>query len=161
MHIDEINELGNFELISEAPEGMFKTKAKSFSQRAKNASQYMYLVFVQQKNLMEKNPENLMKAMAHFEFFYMEQLRKKKKSISGFKEKWPNIPAYIKKDIKSLYSLNQARKSMRESMGLTIDDNVEDALDRYMLMHDFLSQAKKETIKLNSQQKNSEKIVKN
>ena len=102
---------------------------------------------------MEKNPENLMKAMAHFEFFYMEQLRKKKKSIAGFKEKWPNIPAYIKKDIKSLYSLNQARKSMRESMGLTIDDNVEDALNRYMLMHDFLSKAKKETIKLNSQQK--------
>ena len=69
MHIDEINELGNFELITVAPEGMFKTKGKSFSQRAKNASQYMYLVFVQQKNLMEKNPENLMKAMAHFEFF--------------------------------------------------------------------------------------------
>ena len=38
-------------------------------------------------------------------------------------------------------------------MGLTIDDNVEDALNRYMLMHDFLSQAKKETIKLNTQQK--------
>ena len=162
MHIDEISELGNFDLITEAPEGMFKTKGKSFSQRAKNASQYMYLVFVQQKNLMEKNPENLMKAMAHFEFFYMEQLRKKKKSIAGFKEKWPNIPAYIKKDIKSLYSLNQARKSMRESMGLTIDDNVEDALNRYMLMHDFLSKAKKETIKLNSLQKrlrkNSKKL---
>ena len=46
---------------------------------------------------------------------------------------------------------------MRESMGLTIDDNVEDALDRYMLMHDFLSQAKKETIKLNSQQKKTQK----
>ena len=52
---------------------------------------------------MEKNPENLMKAMGHFEFFYMEQLRKKKKSINTFKEKWPKIPSYVKKDIKSLY----------------------------------------------------------
>ena len=83
MHIDEIEELGNFEIITEAPDGMFKTKGKSFSQRAKNASQNMYLVFVKQKNLMEKNPENLMKAMGHFEFFYMEQLRKKKKNVKN------------------------------------------------------------------------------
>ena len=162
MHIDEIKELGNFEIITEAPEGMFKTNGKSFSQRAKNASQNMYLVFVQQKNLMEKNPENLMKAMGHFEFFYMEQLRKKKKNLAKFKEKWPNIPSYIKKDIKSLYSLNQARKSMRESMGLTLKDDVQDVLKRYMLMHDFLSQAKKETIKLSSKEKklrkNSKKL---
>ena len=162
MHIDEIKELGNFEIITEAPEGMFKTNGKSFSQRAKNASQNMYLVFVQQKNLMEKNPENLMKAMGHFEFFYMEQLRKKKKNLAKFKEKWPNIPSYIKKDIKSLYSLNQARKSMRESMGLTLKDDVQDALKRYMLMHDFLGQAKKETIKLSSKEKklrkNSKKL---
>ena len=162
MHIDEISELGSFEPITDAPDGMFKTKGKSFSQRAKNATKYMYLIFVQQKNLMEKNPENLMKAMGHFEFFYMEQLRKKKKSIKTFKEKWPNIPSYVKKDIKSLYSLNQARKSMRESMGLTLEDDVVDALDRYMLMHNFLSQAKKETLKLNSKQKklrkNSKKL---
>ena len=162
MHIDEIGELGNFELITEAPDGMFKTKGKSFSQRSKNASQNMYLVFVQQKNLMEKNPENLMKAMGHFEFFYMEQLRKKKKNLVKFKEKWPDIPSYIKKDIKSLYSLNQARKSMRESMGLTLKDDVQDALKRYMLMHDFLAQAKKETIKLSNKEKklrkNSKKL---
>jgi hypothetical protein len=162
MHIDEIEELGNFEIITEAPEGMFKTKGESFAQRAKNASQNMYLVFVQQKNLMEKNPENLMKAMGHFEFFYMEQLRKKKKNLAKFKEKWPDIPSYIKKDIKSLYSLNQARKSMRESMGLTLEDDVQDALKRYMLMHDFLGQAKKETIKLSSKEKklrkNSKKL---
>ena len=161
MHIDEIEELGNFEIITEAPEGMFKTKGKSFAQRAKNASQNMYLVFVQQKNLMEKNPENLMKAMGHFEFFYMEQLRKKKKNLAKFKEKWPDIPSYIKKDIKSLYSLNQARKTMRESMGLTLEDDVQDALNRYMLMHNFLSQAKKETVKLLPQEKKLRKNSKN
>ena len=163
MHIDEINELGTFKMIKEAPEGMFKV-GKSFTHRAKLSSQKMYLIFVQQKNLMEKNPENLMKAMGYFEFFYMEQLRKKKKNLAAFKEKWPNIPKYIKKDIKSLYSLNQARKSMRESMGLTLEDDTQVALKRYMLMHDFLSQAKKETVKLSSNEKklrkNSKKLNK-
>ena len=38
---------------------------------------------------------------------------------------------------KSLYSLNQARKTMRESMGLTLNDDVQVALQRFMLMHDF------------------------
>jgi hypothetical protein len=42
---------------------------------------------------------------------------------------------------------------MRESMGLTLNDDVHVALKRYMLMHNFLSKAKKRTIKLNSEQK--------
>ena len=162
IHIDEIHELGNFEMITEAPEGMFKTKSKHFSPKVKEASENMYSVFVQKKGLMEKYPENLMKAMGHFEFFYMEQLRKKQKNITRFREKWPNIPNSVKKDVKSLYSLNQARKTMRESMGLTLNDDVQDALQRYMLMHDFLSQAKKETVKLNNREKklrkNSKKL---
>ena len=162
MHIDELYELGTFKLITQAPDGMFKTKSKHFSPKVKEASENMYSVFVQKKGLMEKYPENLMKAMGHFEFFYMEQLRKKQKNISRFKEKWPNIPNSIKKDIKSLYSLNQARKTMRESMGLTLNDDIQDALERYMLMHNFLSQAKKETVKLNNKEKklrkNSKKL---
>jgi len=153
MHINELQDLGNFTLITEAPEGMFDTKSEHFSPKVKEAQQKMYLTFVRNKGLMEKYPENLFKAMGYFEFFYMEQLRKKKKNISKFKEKWPNIPHYVKKDIKSLYSLNQARKTMRESMGLTLNDDVDVALERYMLMYNFLSQAEKETVKLSSEEK--------
>ncbi len=40
---------------------------------------------------------------------------------------------------------------MRESMGLTLSDDVDVALERFMLMHNFLSQAKKETVKLTSE----------
>ena len=127
---------------------MFKSAHKSFKSKAKKSMTDMYLVFVQQKNLMEKNPENLMRAMGYFEFFYLDQLDKKKKAIKGFKEKYPNIPYYIKKDIKSLFSLNQAKKSMRESMGLTLDDNPEKALEYYMAMYNFLSKAEKITNKL-------------
>ena len=159
IHINEIDKFGTFKMIEDAPEGMFKV-GKSFTQRAKYSSEKVYLIFVQQKNLMEKNPENLMKAMGYFEFFYMEQLKKKKKNLTRFKKKWPNISTSIRKDMKSLYSLNQARKSMRESMGLTLNDDVQDALKRYMLMHDFLSQAKKETIKLTKQEKELRKFSK-
>jgi len=92
----------------------------------------------------------------------MEQLRKKQKNIAKFRETWPNISNSVRKDIKSLYSLNQARKTMRESMGLTLSDDVDVALERFMLMHNFLLQAKKETIKLTSEdkylRKNSKKL---
>ena len=162
MHINELQELGNFVAITEAPEGMFKTKSEHFSPKVKEAQQKMYLTFVRNKGLLEKYPENLFKAMGYFEFFYMDQLRKKEKNISKFQEKWPNIPHYVKKDIKSLYSLNQARKTMRESMGLTLNDDVDVALERFMLMYNFLSQAEKETIKLSSEEKylrkNSKKL---
>ena len=53
----------------------------------------------------------------------------------------------------SLYSLNKARKTMREAMGLTLDDNIEYALERYMLMHDFLVQAEKIENKLTTKEK--------
>jgi len=92
----------------------------------------------------------------------MEQLRTKQKNIARFRETWPNIPKQVRKDIKSLYSLNQARKTMRESMGLTLNDDVDDVLERYMLMYNFLSQAKKESVKLSSEEKylrkNSKKL---
>ena len=162
MHIDELQDLGSFVAINEAPEGMFNTKSEHFSPKVKEAQQKMYMTFVQKKGLMEKYPENLFKGMGYFEFFYMEQLRTKKKNIARFRETWPNVPNQVRKDIKSLYSLNQARKTMRESMGLTLNDDVDDVLERYMLMYNFLSQAKKETIKLSSEEKylrkNSKKL---
>ena len=92
---------------------------------------------------MEKYPENMMRAMGYFEFFYMDQLDKKKKSIERFKEKYPDVGWYLVKEMKGLYSLNQARKSMREAMALTLDDDTEVALERYMLMHNFLAQGEK------------------
>ena len=152
--LQDIEELGTFIKIDYSPEGLFHPKKhKSFSAKANRSMQKMYLIFVKQINLMEKYPENVMKAMAYFEFFYMDQLKKKNKSIEAFKLKYPKVPTYAKKDLKSLYSLNQARKSMRESMGLTLDDDVKEALDRYMTMSNLLSKAEKKLIKLTKDEK--------
>ena len=134
-----------------------ENKFNSFPSKAKRSLSDMYLVFVQQKYLMEKYPENVMKAMGYFEYFYLDQLRDKNQSIEAFKNNYPNVPVYAKKDVKSLYTLNQARKKMRESMGLSLDSDIKEALDRYMVMHDVLSLAEKKTIKLNSLEKQSRK----
>ena len=80
MHIDELEDLGSFIAITEAPEGMFDTQSEHFSPKVKEAQQKMYMTFVQKKGLMEKYPENLFKAMGYFEFFYMDQLRKSVRS---------------------------------------------------------------------------------
>ena len=71
--LQDIEELGTFIKINHAPEGMFDPKKhKSFSSKANKSMKDMYLIFVQQKNLMEKYPENVMKAMGYFEYFYLD-----------------------------------------------------------------------------------------
>ena len=125
--------------------------------RAQEAMMQMYDIFVRKPNLMEKYPENMMKAMGYFEIFYIQQLDDKKKSIKKFKENYPNIDKALRKRIKSLYSLNEARKKMRKSMALTLDDDVEVALERYMLMHNFLEQAEKIESKLTNKEKKLKK----
>ena len=152
----EINELGTYKKIEKIPDGMFKIKM-SPKQTAKNAMVKMYNTFVKTPKLMEKYPENMMKAMGYFEIFYNQQLEDKKKSIKKFKENYPNINWITKKDIKTLYSLNNAKKSMRESLGLTLDNDLEEALERYMLMYNFLKPAEKIQHKLSSKEKKLKK----
>ena len=110
---------------------------------ASKSAQEMYKIFVQNKNLMEKYPENMMKAMGYFEVFYMQKIKDSEKYIKKFKKNYPNISWKTKKEVKSLHSLNQARKSMRESIGLTLNDDPEEALERYMHMYNFLAKGKK------------------
>jgi hypothetical protein len=155
--LEEANALGTFKKIENVPEGMFKSTHKSFNARAKKSMMDMYDVFVRKKGLMEKYPENLMRAMGYFEFFYMDQLYKKRNKLKRFKEKYPNTGWYLANEIKSLYSLNEARKSMRKSMGLTLKEDPEVALVHYMTMYNFLSQGEKKINKLTKSEKKLKK----
>ena len=125
--------------------------------RSKKAMEEMANTFIKKKGLMGKYPENTMKAMGYFEIFYMQTLKDEKKSIEKFKKNYPNIKKTTRKAMKNLYALNQARKSMRESVGLTLEDDTEEALKRYMDMHDFLIQGEKKT---NTLLKNEKKLIK-
>ena len=149
---EEFNELGTYQKIKNYPDGLFKIR-KSPEETAKESMMQMYYTFVQKPKLLEKYPENMMKAMAHFEIFYNYQLKENEKSVEKFKKNYPNINWKTKKDIKTLYSLNNAKKSMREALSLNVENTLNEALDRYMLMHNFLKPAVKITNKLSSTEK--------
>ena len=104
--LDEIDEIGSYEKLTNFPKGLFNTTSMSSKALASKAAQEMYKTFVQNKNLMEKNPENMMKAMGYFEVFYMQKVKEGEKYIDKFKKNYPNINWKTKKEVKSLYSLN-------------------------------------------------------
>ena len=153
----EFSELGTYKKIEKYPDGLFKVKGSS-ENMAKEAMMQMYQTFVQKPELMEKYPENMMKAMAYFEIFYNYQLKDKEKSLEKFKKNYPEINWKTKKDVKTLYSLNVAKKSMRNSLSLNMDNNLEESLDRYVFMHDFLKPAEKITHQLSRDEKKLKKF---
>ena len=153
----EFSELGTYKKIEKYPHGLFKVKGSPESM-ANEAMMKMYETFVLKPRLMEKNPENMMKAMAYFEIFYNYQLKDKKKSLENFKKNYPEISVKIKKDIKTLYSLNLAKKSMRNALSLNMDNSLKESLDRYVFMYDFLKPAEKITHKLSTKEKKLKKF---
>ena len=155
--LSEFNELGTYKKIVKYPDGLFNVKG-SPEAMAKEAMMKMYQTFVQKPKLMEKYPENMMKAMAYFEIFYNYQLKDKEKSLEKFKKNYPEITWKTKKDVKTLYSLNFAKKSMRNAMSLNMDNSLEESLDRYVFMHDFLKPAEKITHKLSREEKKLKKF---
>ena len=133
---DELEIIGKYKKILKYPDELFKNLNFSPQMLAKEATQEMYKIFVQNKNLQEKYPENMMKGMAYFEVFFNNKLREEKKAIEDYYTNYPDVKKSSKKSIQSLYSLTQAKKSMRQSVGLTLNDNLEEALTRYMHMYD-------------------------
>ncbi|WP_415277747.1 SHOCT domain-containing protein [Candidatus Pelagibacter sp. Uisw_094] len=150
---EELEIIGRYEEINNYPERLFKNPKLSSIMLADKATQEMYKTFVQNKNLQEKYPENMMKAMAYFEVFYNRKLKDEKLAIQDYQENFPNVKKSSKKSIQSLYSLTQAKKSMRESVGLTLNEGIEEALIKYMHMHDFLVQGTKSKNKLTTTEK--------
>ena len=154
---EELEYIGQYKKINQYPVGLFKNSNFSESMFAKKSAQEMYKTFVQHKNLNEKYPENMMRAMAYFEVFYNNKLKEEKKAIEDYKSNYPNIKKSSKKAIQSLYSLSKAKESMRKSIGLSSNDKLEDALTGYMHMYDFMSQGVKTQNKLTSEEKKIKK----
>ena len=150
--LEDVKAFGSFDEIDTAPLGMFKEKDKQFVQMSKYSQGKIGLIFVQQKNMLDKYPENLMLGMGYFEFFYMQQLKDHKKDIIAFKEKYPNI-GWTKTNIKKIYGLNKARKAMRNALGFTLEDDVQEVLKTYYVLSQLFSLGEKEVIKLTSEEK--------
>ena len=159
--IEDFEQIGNFSEINNTPKEMFPEKANNFSKKQLISQKLFIKTFVTQKGLMEKYTDRVIIGMAHFEFFYMQQLKENKRSIERFKETYPNVNNAIKKDIQKIYGLSKAKKSMREALGISLNDSEEDAIKRYFTLYKLLNQAEIQTIKLTKEEKKNAKLHNN
>ena len=110
--LDDLVDIGSFEKIDFSPKGMFPETANSFYKKQAIANKKFIKIFISQKGLMEKYTDRVILGMAYFEYFYMQQLKENKKSLETFERKYPKVNAATKKNLKKLYGLNKAKKSM-------------------------------------------------
>ena len=122
--LDDLDQIGSFKEINYAPEGMFPEKADNFYKKQIISQKQFIKTFVTQKGLMEKYTDRVILGMAHFEFFYMQQLKENKNSIEKFKDSYPHLSVVVRKEMKTIYGLSKAKKSMREAVGLSLNDDV-------------------------------------
>ena len=156
--LDDLVDIGSFEKIDFSPKGMFPETLDSFHKKQVIANKKFIKIFITQKGLMEKYTDRVIIGMAYFEYFYMQQLKENKKSLEVFQAKYPNINAATKRNLKKLYGLNKAKKSMREALGLSLNDSPEVAIKRYYTLYKLLNQAEIKTVKISKEDKKSIKI---
>ena len=156
--LSDIDSFGEYYELQEFPQDMFEGENnRTIEQKGKSAGKKVGYYFVTKKHNLEKYPQNMMKAMAYFEVYYLQTLKEKEMSITRFKEN-----NYNSNDISSLntiLSLNKARKSMREAVGLSLKDSPEEAIKRYWLMNDYLSKGKIKTITIETNIKKKKKRI--
>ena len=156
--MEDLEQFGEFKKINNSPLGMFPENAKSFYDKKEISQKEFIRIFITQKGLMEKNTHNVILGMGYFEFFYMQQLKEYKRSLETFIKKYPKINAATKKNVRKIYSLNKARKSMREALGLSLENTPEEAIERYYVLYKLLNQAVIKETKLSIEDKNKTKL---
>ena len=92
--------------------GFFGKDSNSVT-RAKKAGQYLYREFNRSEQGQQRFPGRMIKAMAAFEIFYIDSLRKNKKSLERYranKGKKYLRKSSDEKNIRSLISINKGRE---------------------------------------------------
>ena len=91
--IDQVKALGVFTEPSKYPEGMVKffgKACKNFHCRAKKATQEMAKTFGRKQLYHQRHPGAQIYALAMFELFYLQQLKKNQKKVEKFIAAWPD-----------------------------------------------------------------------
>ena len=150
----QIKELGEPKKISD---DFFKKLMKKefkgcsgFTCKGKGAGKYIYLTFNKGPNWSARNSGKMIKAMAMYEVFYAEKLYDARKEIERYKknnydkkkDKILFTKKQDKKKIKSLIGINTARKTMRSSLGMTMETPVEEAITNFWVLGEFLELGK-------------------
>ena len=169
----DVLELGTPIIITDLPEGMIKkfgTACKQFSCRTKKSTSIMGKSFKRGEQYNARHPDNMIKAMAYFELFYMGNLRKNKSKLEKYKKN------YKRKDqmngaekfmfmgtetaIRGLIGTNKGRKSMREALGMTIDLEPATAIKRFWYLGELLGLGEQTKVKVSKEMKQRSEIVK-
>ena len=142
----KLTEIGEFKEPKKYPAGFLKTTAKrckdlKFICIQDKAVKEMSLRFKRTERYNDKNPGNQVYAMAHFELFFMNKLLKERNSLKKFKENWPDKKINADKVV-SLIKLNESRKMMRNALGMNMNNSIEEVIDTYWTLGDFLQSGK-------------------
>ena len=109
--------------------------------RADKARKYMSIEFNRSKQGQARFPGRMIKAMAMYEFFYIDRLRDAKSALIRYQEK-KDIKYFQKsgdeKKIRSLISLNNGRKKMREALSMTLETPRIEVIKKFWYLGDFL-----------------------
>ena len=144
--MEEVKALGVFTEPKDYPEGMvqfFGKTCKKFHCRAKKAIQEMSKTFGRTQIYHQRHPGAQLHALAMFELFYLQQLKKNQKKVEKFIAAWPDKKKHGKAVV-SLLKLNKSREQMRKALGMDLNTSVEEAMERYWVMGDFLEKGKVE-----------------
>ena len=128
------------------PETLFKEFKKgchAFKCQGNNAGSFLFKTFNKSKSFSQKNPGQMIKAMAMFEVFYSSKLWYAKKSIERYKnDDYKGVKSLFKrkdeKEIRSLLGINKGKKSMREALGMNMETPSKEAIKKFWLLGEFL-----------------------
>ena len=132
------------------PDSMSKVLTKgcdAFKCQGDKAGQNLYKTFKRGKSYSQRNPGDMIKAMAMFEVFYSSKLWYARKSIERYKKNNYKGGNYIfkekdEKEIRSLFGINKGRKAMREALGMTMETPSKEAITKFWNLGEFLNLGK-------------------
>ena len=164
--IEDVYALGTPIKIEDLPEGMIKAFGKSctnFMCRTNKATGIMSKSFSRGESYNGRHPDNMIKAMAYFELFYMGQLRKNSHALAQYKEyhdEGKKQKSSIEAKVRSLIGTNKGRKAMREALGMTIELDPATAIKRFWALGALLALGEPKEIEISKDMKERAEIMK-
>ena len=140
LKVKDILKLGTFNKVKFYPEGMLGKSCKEDNWLCigKKAGSKVYMIFVKRTPLYHaRKPGAIIMGMSWYEIMYLNNLRKNKKTIDRYLSKDPESYFHFNSDVKkinSLIKMNEGRIKMREALGFSIDDDVEDVIKGQWLL---------------------------
>lgn len=128
------------------PESMkpkFRGNINSFKGIGSKAGQSLFKSFNRSKQYQQRNPGELIKAMAMYEIFYASQLWNARNNIKRYKEnKYDGSFLSRKKEdekkIRSLFGMKDGQKNMREALGMNSETPAKEAIKKFWTLGEFL-----------------------